>query len=169
MLPGIFIQMIDAPLIPAFREAHVRDEREWIRTAFWRITKLKGLIAVLSCGLYFVLGNPVVQLMSGQPMSFSWEIWAGSGLLLLVSAWTGSFNDLMIATDRLRLLVVTLLVNGLVTPVVSYMLTPKLGLLGALLSLSAFSLVVSAWLFPVACWDLIGSAVARPAGTTPRP
>ena len=52
---GIFIQMIDSPLIPAFREAHVRGEHGWLRTAFWRVTKLKMVIALVAAGLYLVL------------------------------------------------------------------------------------------------------------------
>ena len=165
MLPGIFIQMIDAPLIPAFREAYVRGERDWIKTAFWRVTKLKGAIALFATGLYFILGNWVVQIMSGQPIVFSREMWAGGALLLVVSVWNGSFNDLLIATDRLRLLVITLLANGLLTPILSYLLAPGLGLFGVLLAMPVFSLVVSAWLLPWACKDLVSSPA--PANITP--
>ncbi|HMI83396.1 MAG TPA: hypothetical protein VK550_04835 [Polyangiaceae bacterium] len=160
MLPGIFIQMIDAPLIPAFREAYIRGERDWIKTAFWRVTKLKGAVALLASGLYFILGNWVVQIMSGQPIVFSRDMWAGGALLLVVSVWNGSFNDLLIATDRLRLLVITLLANGLVTPILSYLLAPSFGLLGVLVAMPVFSLVVSAWVLPWACRDLVSAPAA---------
>ena len=53
-------------------------------------------------------------------MVFSRDIWLAAGFLLIVAIWNVSFNDLMIAVDRLRLLVVTVLVNGLVTPVITY-------------------------------------------------
>lgn len=157
MLPGIFVQTIDAPLIPAIREAYVRGERNWIRTAFWRVTKLKGAVALLATGLYFIVGNWAVQILSGQPLAFGHDMWAGAALLLVVSVWNGSFNDLLIATDRLRLLVITLLANGLVTSLLSYLLAPMFGLFGIILAMSVFSLFVSAWLFPWACRDLLSA------------
>jgi O-antigen/teichoic acid export membrane protein len=158
MLPGIFIQMIDAPLIPAYREAYVRGEHDWIKTAFWRVTKLKAAITLFAAGLYFILGNTIAEVLSGQPIVFSRDMWAGGALLLVVSVWNGSFNDLMIATNRLRLLVITLLANGLVTPILSYVLAPTFGLFGVLLAMPVFSLVVSAWLLPWACRDLVGTS-----------
>jgi O-antigen/teichoic acid export membrane protein len=160
MLPGIFIQMIDAPLIPAFREAYVRGERDWIKTAFWRVTKLKGAVALLATGLYFIVGNWAVQILSGQPIVFARDMWAGAAFLLVVAVWNGSFNDLLIATDRLRILVITLLANGLVTPILSYLLAPTFGLFGVLIAMPIFSLVVSAWLLPWACRDLLSAPVA---------
>jgi O-antigen/teichoic acid export membrane protein len=160
MLPGIFLQMIDAPLIPAFREAYVRGERNWIKTAFWRVTKLKCAVALLATTLYFIVGNWAVQILSGQPIAFGRDMWAGGALLLVVSVWNGSFNDLLIATDRLRLLVITLLANGLVTPILSYLLAPTFGLFGVLVAMPVFSLVVSAWLLPWACRDLLSAPTA---------
>jgi O-antigen/teichoic acid export membrane protein len=157
LLPAIFIQMIDTPLIPAFREAHVRGERDWLRIAFWRVTKLKMVLALGGAGLYLVFGNLAATLLSGQSIVFSRDIWLASGFLLVVAVWNVSFNDLMIAVDRLRLLVLTVLVNGLVTPVISYVLAPRLGLLGVILATPVFSLAVSAWLLPLACKDLIKS------------
>ena len=119
VLPAAVIQVIDQPLIPAFRDAYVRGEQGWLRTAFWRVTKLKLAIAVVAAGLLLVLGNPVASLLAGQPIRYSWQLWAGSAFLLLVAVWNSSFNDLLISVDRLRLLVTTVLVNGLVTPVSS--------------------------------------------------
>ena len=82
--------------------------------------------------------------------------------MLVVSVWNGSFNDLLIATDRLRPLVLTLLANGLVTPILSYLLAPHFGLFGVLIGMPVFSLVVSAWVLPWACRDLLSApAVAH--------
>jgi O-antigen/teichoic acid export membrane protein len=155
LFPAMFLQMIDAPLIPAFREAYVRGERDWLRTAFWRVTKLKMAIALLASGLYLACGNWVATLIAGQPIVLSPSVWAASSFLLIVAVWNGSFNDLMIAVDRLRLLVITVLFNGLVTPVLSYVLAPSLGLFGVVLATPIFSFAVSGWLLPWACRDLI--------------
>src|SRR5439155_24983805 len=69
MLPALFIQMIDGPLIPAFREAHVRGESGWLRTAFWGVTKLKMIIATFAAGLYMVGGNLAARLIGGQDIA----------------------------------------------------------------------------------------------------
>jgi O-antigen/teichoic acid export membrane protein len=159
-LPAIFLQMIDAPLIPAYREASVRKEHDWLRTAFWRVTKFKMAVALVAAGLYVVWGNWAATLIAGQPIVFSTNVWIACGCLLVVAVWNGSFNDLMIGADRLRLLVATVLVNGLVTPALSYLLAPSLGLFGVVLATPVFSLVVSAWLLPYACRDLLRRAPA---------
>ncbi|HKQ70282.1 MAG TPA: lipopolysaccharide biosynthesis protein [Polyangiaceae bacterium] len=155
LLPAIFLQLIDAPLIPAFREAYVRGEHEWLRKAFWRITRIKMAVAIVASGLYLALGNRAAAILGGESIAFDANMWAGSGLLLIVSAWNGSFNDLMIAVDRLRPLVITVFINGLLTPLLSYFLAPKWGLLGVLVATPVFSLIVSAWLLPWLCRDVI--------------
>jgi O-antigen/teichoic acid export membrane protein len=154
-LPATVIQVIDLPLIPAFRDAYVRGEHQWLRTAFWRVTKLKLGIAVVAAGLLLLFGNFAASLLAGQPMRFSWHLWAACAFLLLVTVWNSSFNDLLISVDRLRLLVLSVLVNGLVTPVLGYFLAPSLGLMGMMLAAPMFSFVVSGWLLPWACRDLL--------------
>jgi O-antigen/teichoic acid export membrane protein len=159
--------MIDVPLIPAFREAHVRGEHDWLRKAFWRITKLKMVIAFVAAGLYLVLGNWVAGLMSDKAVVLPLEDWAGCGFMLVIAMWGSSFNDLMIAVDRLKLLVLTVLCNGLVTALLSYLLAP-LGLFGVIVAMSTFSLLVSGWLLPLACRDLLRrTGLTEPAATTP--
>jgi len=155
LIPATLIQLIDSPLIPAFREAHVRGERQWLRIAFWRVTKIKMAIAVLASGVLIVFGNRIASLLGGQSFHFSFSMWSATAFLLLVSVWNVSFNDLMISVDRLRLLVITLLVNGVITPMLSYLLAPRLGLLGVMMATPLFSFAVSAWLFPWACRDLV--------------
>jgi len=155
LLPFVLIQMIDSPLIPAFRESHVRGEHLWLRTAFWRVTKLKLVIASVAVILLLTLGNFAAKIISGAEVSFGWPMWAASGFLLLVAVWNSSFNDLMIATDRLRFLVITVLFNGVVTTCVSYVVAPYFGLVGMVLAATAYSLLLSGWLLPWACRDLI--------------
>jgi O-antigen/teichoic acid export membrane protein len=164
LLPFIFISMIDSPLIPAFRESHVRGEHQWLRTAFWRVTKLKLVIAVLAVVLLLTLGNVAARLIGGAEVNFRWPMWAASGFLLLVAVWNSSFNDLMIATDRLRLLVITVLINGVVTICLSYAVAPRLGLVGIVLATSAFSFLISGWLLPWVCRDLVKRPAAVPDG-----
>ncbi len=154
-LPIVFISMLDGPMIPALREAHVRGEHKWLRTAFFRLTWIKMAIAFVAVGLYFALGNFAVHLLSGRSVDLPMKVWAASGFLLVVGVWNGSFNDLMIATNRLWFLVVTLVFNGVVTLGLTFGLARPYGIFGVVMATPVFSLVVSGWLLPWACRDLL--------------
>jgi len=155
LLLPILVQMIDVPLMPALREAHVRGEREWFATAFWRMAKLKLLIAAAGCVLYAFGGNLVANLIGGADFHFDARVWVACGVSLLVTVWVQSYSDLLIAVDRFRLLVFTVLIDGVVTTALGYILAPSLGIFGVMLARPAFSLLVSAWLLPVMCREWV--------------
>lgn len=167
VLPIVFIQMLDGPMIPAFREAYVRGETGWLRTAFWRLTRIKMVIALGAAGLYLVAGNFAVKLLSGRAVSFDWKVWAASGFLLIVGVWNGSFNDLLISVNRLWLLVIAIAFNGVVTCCLTFLMAKRFGVLGVVLATPIYSLVVTAWLLPWACRDLIRAG--KPGQSSPPP
>lgn len=158
ILPALLVGMIDGPLIPAFREAYVRGDHDWLRSAFWRITKLKMLIALGAAVGYLLLGNFAVKLLSGKAVSFDWRVWAACGVLQFVAIWNVSFNDLMIAINRLWILVVGILFNGIVTLSLTWAFSARWGILGVILASPVYSLVVTAWLFPWVCRDVVGKS-----------
>lgn len=157
VLPAMLIGMIDGPLIPAFREAYVRGDREWLRSAFWRLTKIKMLIAAGAAVAYLLLGNFAVKLLSGRAVSFDWRVWAACGFLQFVAIWNVSFNDLLIAINRLWVLVIGILFNGLVTLSLTWWFSKPLGILGVVLATPIYSLLVTAWLFPWFSRDVVGA------------
>ncbi len=161
ILPALLVGMIDGPLIPAFREAYVRGDHDWLRSAFWRVTRLKMWIAAGAAIGYLLLGNFAVKLLSGRAVSFDWRVWAACGFLQFVAIWNVSFNDLMIAINRLWVLVVGILFNGIVTLSLTWAFSAKWGILGVVLATPIYSLVVTAWLFPWVCRDVVGANRAR--------
>jgi O-antigen/teichoic acid export membrane protein len=157
MLPLIVIQMFDTPLIPAFRESYVHGDLAWLRQAFRRITTLKIGMAAIAAGFYVVFGNSTMRLISGRPIGFGTPMWAAAGFFLLVWVWNGSFNDILIAVDRLRGLVMALVFNGIITPVLMYWFVRRWSVLGVVIAAPVYSLLVTSWLSPWLVRDIVWS------------
>lgn len=164
-LPAIVVGMIDGPLIPAFREAWVRGDHAWLRTAFFRITKLKMVIALLAAGGYLAFGNFAVRLLSGRAVEFDWRVWAACGVLQFVAIWNVSFVDLMIAVNRLWALVIGVALNGVITIALTWACAKHLGIFGVVAVMPIASIVVTGWWFPWLCRDVLRreGASAAPA------
>lgn len=154
--PVLLVVMVDGPLAPAFREAVARGDVAWVREAFWRTWWIKFALCALAVVFYMTVGNSATGLLSGQSAHYPREVWALSGLLILVGCWNGSFNNLLIAYNRLWLLVGAILANGVVTTLLTWWLSRSYGIAGVIAATTTFSLLVTAWLFPVLCWRTIG-------------
>ncbi|HVU03606.1 MAG TPA: lipopolysaccharide biosynthesis protein [Polyangiaceae bacterium] len=151
-VPVLILGMIDGPLVPSFREALLRRDVLWLRTTFWRAQGIKLVICVAATVYYVGFGNVATSLLSGQTVAFESRVWMAASLLTLVGTWNGSFNDLLISTNRLWTLVRFILANGVVTATLTYFAAERLGVFGIVSATVAYSLVVTAWIFPVICW-----------------
>jgi len=147
-IPNAIVAMIDGPIVPALREALARGDHSWMVVAFRRMQRIK-LAIVATCTLaFFAVGNVLVQLLSAQAVDFDWPVWAATGLLLAAAVWNTSYNDLMIATDRIWPLAFLTFANGAVTGVATYLLAHELGVAGAILGTAVFSLLIGSWVLP---------------------
>jgi Mg2+/Co2+ transporter CorB len=54
------------------------------------------------------------------------------------------------------MLVGAILANGVVTTLLTWWLSRSYGIAGVIAATTTFSLLVTAWLFPVLCWRTIG-------------
>ncbi len=154
-VPVLILGMIDSPLLPAYREALARRDVIWLRTTFWRVQGIKALICAIACIFYLCFGNFATGILSGQHVRFGSEVWIAASILNVVGTWNGSFNDLLVSTNRLWTLVWFILGNGVVTVSLTYIVAPKLGVFGILAAGIVYSLFLTAWLFPIFCWKHI--------------
>ncbi len=168
-IPAIVIGMIDGPLIPAFREAWVRGDHDWLRSAFWRITKVKMMIALLAAGGYLAFGNFAVRLLSGRAVEFDWRVWAACGALQFVAIWNVSFNDLLIAVNRLWPLVIGIVLNGVITLSLTFVFAKQLGVFGIVATMPVASIVVTGWWFPWLCRDVVRRTARSSRGRSEAP
>jgi O-antigen/teichoic acid export membrane protein len=148
-LPVLAISFIDGPFVPAFREAYARGDYGWFRSAFWRMQRIKFWLSAIGAILFLLLGNIFCRLLSHNQVSFPVSVWLSAGFLLIVGVWNGGFNNLFTAIDRLWILAWLILLNGLVTAPLTYLLGKRFGVVGIINATTAFSAIIAAWLMPV--------------------
>jgi O-antigen/teichoic acid export membrane protein len=161
LLAATVIVLSTSSFFPAFREAHERGDRQWVRRNFRRMLGLRmALAGALGLGLVLA-GNGVLRAWLGRDaVAFSWTVWALLAWTLLINTWGTSFSDLLTIMDRIWIQVVVVLANGAVTVALTAWLAPGLGVLGALVAYSLLPLVVWSWLGPLSARTFIAS----PAG-----
>jgi O-antigen/teichoic acid export membrane protein len=163
LLAATVIVLSTSSFFPAFREAHERGDRSWVRRNFRRMLGLRmGLAGALGLGLVLA-GNGVLSAWLGRDaVAFHWTVWALLAWTLLVNTWATSFSDLLTIMDRIWIQVVVVLANGAVTVALTAWLAPGLGVLGALVAYSLLPLVVWSWLGPLSARTFIAPP-ARPS------
>ena len=161
VLPIILISTLDAPMLPAFREAYVRGDTDWLRRAFFRLVKLKLLIGVIGGASYFVIGNFAAGLLSNSTVHFDASVWGACAVMLLVGAWNATFCDLMIATDRLWLLASLVGLNAVATTLLTYWFAGKMGIFGVVIASPVCLVLLTGWMLPWVCRDLLWNRNGR--------
>lgn len=151
-VPVMLLGMVDSPLLPAYREALMRLDVEWLRRTFWRVQRIKVAICALATVFYCLFGNFATALLSGHNVRFDTNVWIAASILMVVGTWNGSFNDLLVATNRLWTLVWFILGNGAVTATLTYFAAQKWGVFGIISATAVYSLLVTGWVFPILCW-----------------
>lgn len=159
-VPVLVIAMIEGPYAPMLREAFIRGDAGWFRKTFFGLLKIKVLLTLVGALAYLVAGDWVARLLSRSAVSLDWQVWALGGLLLIVGCWNGTYTLLFMAVNRLWILVVTMVANGVVTLGLTVWLAP-LGASGVLIATVAFSLVVTAWLMPLLSAPIFADARRR--------
>jgi O-antigen/teichoic acid export membrane protein len=154
-VPVLILTMIDGPLLPAYREALARRDVIWLRATFWRVQGIKVLVCAAAALFFVVFGNAAIGVLSGHRIRFGTEVWIAASVLTIVGTWNGSFNDLLVSTNRLWTLVWFILANGVVTASLTYVAAQRLGVFGIIAATTTYSLLLTAWLFPVLCWKHI--------------
>ena len=163
-LLGSITVLATSSFVPAFREAHERGDRDWVRRSFRRMLGLR-LAMVLPMGVALVLGgNAILRIWLGQDsIRFTTPIWLTLAAVMAFSAWGTAFSALLTIMDRIWIQVGFVLLNGATTVLLTIWLAPAIGVLGALVALG---------FTPVAIWSWAGPALSRPtlrlsAGSAP--
>jgi O-antigen/teichoic acid export membrane protein len=142
--------------LPPFREAFERGEQDWVRLNFRRMVFLRMTMATAASVLSLVAGNLVLRmwLRSGS-MVFTTKVWAALGILLVSATWVTAFSDLLTIMDKIWIQTLLVCVNGVGTGLLTFILTPVFGVLGAIAALSFVTLFMWSWLVPVIARPLL--------------
>lgn len=141
------IQMSTNSFIPALREAYERGDGGWTRRAFTHLMRMRIAIAGVA-GLFIVLfGNLLLRLwLRRTDMSFDRSVWLAMAVLMLWSMWGTSYAELLSIMDRLWLNVVAVLGSGTITLVLTYVLSARYQVLGAVVAMAVPTALVTVFL-----------------------
>jgi O-antigen/teichoic acid export membrane protein len=89
-------------------------------------------------------------------MQFSGPVWLSLAVLLVSATWVTAYSDFLVIMDRIWAQVILVLANGSATVVLTLWLVPHLGLLGAIVAISAMTVAVLVWLMPRLTRPLFG-------------
>jgi len=130
--------------VPALREAYERGDHDWARRAFARLLRFR-LATTMGAGCAFILlGDTLLRLwLRRTDIAFGREVWAANALLVVACTWCASYSELLSIMDRLWLNVAAVLFNGTMVLLLTYWLSHRYQVLGALLALALPSLVVA--------------------------
>ena len=147
---------------PSFREASERGDREWVRRAFYKMVRIRFSLAVIFGLLLIFAGNYILGFWLGnRELSFGVTLWISLAVLTLASTWVTAYSDLLVIMDKIWIQVVLVIGNGLSILLLTYMLAPSYGVLGAVIATSVFSLLVLSWLMPMLARSIlaVGSGI----------
>ena len=147
---GTVVVLATSPFFPAFREAFERGERAWVRRNFFRMMAVRMLAAGGLALAVVVAGNSILSLWLGAEVArFPAIVWLAFAATLIVSAWGTGFADLLTIMDRLWLQVGFVLLNGIITVVLTVVLVPHFGVLGALVAFGFTMITMWSWAGPI--------------------
>lgn len=157
-----------AAFVPTFREAAERGEHGWALRAFRRLMAIRLGLAVAGGAGMMLFGNWILRVwLRRSDITYGWQLWLALSVLILAAVWVTTFTDFMWIMDRLWHIVGLALANGVVTIALTWLLTPRLEALGAVLALLAFTGLINTWLVPWLARPLFLARPAPPVVSTP--
>jgi O-antigen/teichoic acid export membrane protein len=165
------ILMSTSSFIPSFREAVERGDAAWARRTFGHFLRLRMVLAGGACLAFLVVGNLVLRIwLRRADIQFDWAVWTALCVTCLASVWVTSYVDMLNVMDQIWPQLWLVLVNGAITVALTWVLGPRWGVLGAVVSLGATVTLLGAWAYPrLARGVLDERAAGQAAGGPDRP
>jgi O-antigen/teichoic acid export membrane protein len=159
---GSFIMLGTAAFVPAFREASERGEGDWTRRAFRRMILIRVTASLIAGAAMMFGGDLFLRLWLGrEDVAFGAVVWALLGVILIANSWGTAFSQLLTIMDRIWLQVGIVSLNGICTVLLTFLLTPRFGVLGALAAYGFVTLFLWSWLGPAVARRLLAAGPAR--------
>ncbi len=141
------IQIGTNSFIPALRESFERGDHAWMRRAFSRLLRVRLTIAAGGGLLLILFGNLLLSLwLRRNDMAFARGVWIAMACLMIGAMWGTSYAELLSIMDRLWINVLAVFGNGTVTILLTYYLSPRYHVLGAITALALPSALVTIFL-----------------------
>jgi len=143
------ITLSTASFAPSFRESFERGELAWMRRSFFHLVGIRMALSLGAAAVLALGGNFALRVWLGRvDFQYGTTAWLLLGLLLCSTVWTASFVELLTILDRIWPQIVVVLAQGVATIAFTWVLGPKMGIIGALCGVTAPAIGLSSWLFP---------------------
>jgi O-antigen/teichoic acid export membrane protein len=147
MLIIAVIQIGTNSFIPALREAFERGDHDWTTRAFARLLRVRIAIATAGGLFLILLGNTLLAFwLRRTDMAFGRGVWIAMAVLLIGAMWGTSYAELLSIMDRLWLNVVAVFLSGITAMLLTYYVSPRFQVMGAILALAVPTALVTVFL-----------------------
>ncbi len=138
--------IILTPYWPAFTEAHVRHDNQWISGSVRKLIYV-WLLSVLGTVIMLVFSREVYRLWLGPEVTVPFSVSAGMAIFVTISNWNSIFATYINSISKIRLQLFNSILTGIVTIPLSYYLSKytSLGLSGIIIGTSICLLFGSVW------------------------
>jgi len=144
MVMTTLLGFIMVPLWPAYREAIVRDDVNWVRKTFWRTMKLSGIISVPFALLLVAFAPFIIRLWIGGSISIPASLLIALGVQAVVTALTAPMSMLLNGSNIIGVRAIFSILSGLFNLVVSIFLVHRIGVAGPIIG-TIFAQILFGW------------------------
>jgi len=145
-----FVGLATSSFVPAFREANERGDTGWMESGFRRMLFLRMMIACIVMLVLVFAGNSLLHAwLHRSDFHYPTIFWVVQGIVLVSGVWATAHTDLMTIMDRIWIQVAMVLLNGVVTIVLTVLLAPRYGIIGAAISIGFVTVCLWTWMTPL--------------------
>jgi O-antigen/teichoic acid export membrane protein len=141
------VQIGTNSFIPALREAFDRGDRDWTSQAFARLLHVRIIVASITGLALILLGNSLLWYwLHRTDLILGKGVWTAMAFLMIGAMWGSSYAELLSIMDRLWVNVLAVFTNGALALLLTYYLSPRFQVLGAIVSLAVPTALVTVFL-----------------------
>jgi O-antigen/teichoic acid export membrane protein len=126
----IMLSMFLNALWPAYGEAMVRGDLEWVRTTFWRSIAIGLAVNVPYAVILMFAGNAVIHLWVGKTVTASFIVLAAFAIWTMMNSFNGAIAVFLNGANAMKFQAVCSAAMACVNVVISIALTKSVGLSG---------------------------------------
>lgn len=137
------------PLWPAYREALVREDYEWVKKTLIKSIKLGLAINIPSAIILVLFGSQIIKLWIGKDITPSLDLLLGFGIWTVMNGIVGPFAAFYNSANLIKFQITTSLMMGISNILISILLADLLGasgvIYGSIIALVLFTLLPCYW------------------------
>lgn len=139
---SVFQMLMFPALWPAYSEAYVRGDMQWVRKTYWRVMKLTTYTAGAFCIILLALGRVMIHYWAGDAAMPAQSLVIAMCVWVMISTVMGNAACLLAATNEIRLQTWLSATAAILNLVLTIWLVQRIGILGVILGTVLSYLIV---------------------------